>query len=277
MKKVAFKILANNQDITDLIKDRLIKLSLHDAAGEKSDTVSIELDNRDEKIQFPATGASLEVWLGYEGDLHMKGIYEVDELSEPIEDDMLSIHGKAAKMKGSLLAPKEATFDDVSLGDLLSGIAQAHGYDPVISPALSSIMFEHIDQKGESDMNLLTRLAREHGAIAKPVANRLVIILKGESKSASGQALPVQPISDRANSTGTITIQERNDYQSVKATWFDEEKQQSKTELAGQGEPCFVIRSSFKDQDKAKAAASAKLAALKRGKSTLSITRPLIL
>lgn len=275
MKKVAFKVLANNQDITDLIKDRLIKLSVHDAAGEKSDTVSIELDNRDEKIQFPATGASLEVWIGEEGALMMKGIYEVDELSEPIEEDVLSIHGKAAKMKGSLLAKKDAVFDDISLGDLLADIAQAHGYEAVISPELSVVMYEHIDQKGESDMNLLTRLARDQGAIAKPVANRLVVISKGASKSASGQALHVEEITDRANSTGRITIQERNDYQAVKAAWFDEDKQQSVVETAGQGDPCHVIRTPYKDQEKAKAAAKSKLGTLQRGKATLSITRPL--
>lgn len=43
----SFTLRANDQDITAKIKDRLIRLSVTDEAGFKSDTLSIKLDNRD--------------------------------------------------------------------------------------------------------------------------------------------------------------------------------------------------------------------------------------
>lgn len=275
MKNAEYKVLANDQDITAQIRDRLLQLAVHDAAGEESDTVTIKLDNRDEAVQFPATGATLDVYIGAPDALVFKGTFEVDELEEPLDDDTLTIHAKAAKMKGSIKAPRDATFDDVTLADLVQQIAAAHNYEPAVAEELGRIHFDHIDQRGESDMNLLTRLAREHGAIAKPVANRLVVVPKGQSKTVSGRAIPVIEITDPENSSGQVTIQERNDYQSVTAYWFDETNQQKNTEKAGSGSPMFTIRKTHTSQETAKAAASAKLKSLQRGKVTLSITRPL--
>lgn len=275
MRDADYKILANSRDITALIRDRLLKLSIHDAAGEDSDTVTIELDNRDDAVQFPATGATLDVYIGPATALVYKGTYEVDELEEPLEDCTLSIHGKAAKMKGGIKAPRDATFDNITLGGLLDRIAAAHGYEPAISAELAGLSFAHIDQKGESDMNLLTRLAREHGAIAKPVANRLVVVPKGQSQTVSGKSIPDVPITDPANSTGRVTIQERNDYRSVLAYWFDEPNQKKVAQVVGEGEPRFTIRKTHQGQEAAQSAATAKLKQLQRGKATLSITRPL--
>lgn len=275
MIEIDYQILANTKDITSLIRDRLLRLSVRDAAGEESDTISLTIDNRDGVVQFPATGAALEVRIGTKGELISKGVFEVDELSEPLDDDTLTIHAKASKMKSSFKAPKNATFDDISFGELVTKIASEHGYQPAIAQSLASVRFTHIDQKSESDMNLLTRLAREHGAIAKPVANRLVVVPKGQSKSASGQELPTVTISDPQNSTGGVSIQERSDYQSVAAQWFDELKQQNIKETAGSGGPQFTIRKTYPNQAEAQAAAQAKLDSLKRGKATLNISRPL--
>ncbi len=275
MKNADYQVLANAKDITALIRDRLLQLSVHDAAGEDSDTVSIKLDNRDNAVQFPATGATLDVHIGEPDALIFKGTFEVDELTEPLDDDTLTIHGKASKLKGSFKAPKDATFDDITLGDLVQQIAEAHSYEPAIAPELASIRFDHIDQRGESDMNLLTRLAREHGAVAKPVANRLVVVPKGQSKTVSGKDIPVVDISDPDNSSGQVTIQERGHYESVTAYWFDEPNQNKVAETAGSGEPKFTIRKTHTSQQEAVAAADAKLKSLKRGVATLSITRPL--
>jgi hypothetical protein len=276
MKPANYKIVANSRDITQQIKDRFISLSIHDDAGEQSDTVTITLDNRDNKINFPSTGAALDVSIGLGESLVFKGTYEVDELTEPLDDDTLTIHGKASNMKSSFKAPKDASFDNISFGDLVGQIANAHNYTPAIADELAAVTFEHLDQVAESDMNLLTRLARDNGAIAKPVANRLVVVKKGESKTVSGKSLPEIAITDPENSTGTVTIQERNDYQSVTATWFDEQAQQTITETAGSGAPVFTMRSRFKDAKAALAAADAKLKSLQRGTAEISLGRPLM-
>ncbi|MBU2708812.1 hypothetical protein KCM76_22655 [Zooshikella marina] len=266
-----FKIVANQKNITQLIADRLIKLTLQDEAGTKSDAVTIELDNRNQAINFPKTGAELEIWLcGI-----YKGLYVVDELEESLDDDSLTLHGKAANMKGSIKAPHDTSYDTITLQDLANQVASKHGYQLAINPKLAAIQFEHIDQRGESDLNLLTRLAGQHNAIAKAMANKLYIVPKGESRNVRDQKLPTITISDAYNSSGRVIINERNDYQAVQAYWFAEEKQQKIAVLVGKGEPKYILRENYKTASEAKSAANAKLNNLTRGKKSLSLTRPL--
>jgi phage protein D len=190
MKKADYRITANDADITAMLRKRFIKLTLQDSAGEDSDTVAIELDNRDNLIRLPSTGAELKVWIGEPGALVFKGVYQVDELEEPLDDQALVIHGKAAKMLGGIKAPRDAIFDGITLGVLVAKMATEHGYIAAVSPDLAKHVFSHIDQRAESDMNLLTRLARELGAVAKPVGGRLVVVPKGVAQTVTGAALP---------------------------------------------------------------------------------------
>ncbi|EGR2744180.1 hypothetical protein CFE14_RS15905 [Vibrio parahaemolyticus] len=275
MKNATYKVLANKRDITALIADRLIRLSLHDAAGFENDTAEIELDNRDGVVEFPATGAELDIYIGYEDELSFRGTYSVDELEEPIEYDTLMIKAQASQMKQSLKAPRDASFDNVTLGQLAEEIAARHGYQAAVSPEMSGIAFPHIDQRGESDTNLLTRLARENNGFFKVTANKLVVVPKEAGKSVSGKTLPTITISDKENTTGRVTIKDKDDYQSVVAYWFDEPNQEKVGETAGSGEPQYVIKKTHATADAAKQAAVSKLAELKRGNGTLSITRPL--
>ena len=113
-------------------------------------------------------------------------------------------------------------------------------------------------------------------------------------------ALAVTVIDDPEKSSGRVTIQERNDYQSAVAYWFSEAEQRKVPAVAGIvagavaifGEaaqdagqavddaasvvgPRYIIRKTYTDQKSAQEAAAAKLKQLQRGKSTMSITRPL--
>lgn len=148
-------------------------------------------------------------------------------------------------------------------------------------------------------MNLLTRLARELGAVAKPVDGRLVVVPRG-AQTVTGAALPTVVICDPENSSGRVTIQERNDYQLVVAYWFNEAEQRKVPVVTGivagavsvygnapdnageanedadsQAGPRYIIRKTHTDQKSAQEAATAQLKKLQRGKSTMSITRPL--
>lgn len=275
MKNAAFRIIANNNDITAKIADRLLKLSLHDAAGFENDTADIELDNRGGVLEIPPTGAELDIYIGYDDALSYRGTYTVDEIEEPLEYDVLIIKAQAAKMKNGLKAPKDASYDNVTLGTLAAQIAERHGYQPAVASGMAKIALTHIDQRGESDLNLLTRLAKENNGIFKMAANRLVILAKDAGKSVSGKDLPRLVISDPVNSTGRVTIKDKDDYQSVVAYWFDEPNQEKVAVTVGAGEPQFVIKKNHTNENTARVAAEAKLADLKRGNGSLSITRPL--
>jgi phage protein D len=271
-----FAVLANGQDITELIRDRLIRLVVHDVHGELSDSVEIELDNRDLRVETLTTGAELSVAIGYGDELVDKGLYQVDETEEPLETDTILIHAKAAKTKASFKAPRNATYDNVTIGALVQLVAERHGFTPSVSTQLASIQYEHINQEGESDMNMLSRLARDHDALSKPVDNRLLFKTKDESKTVSGKTIPPIVISDPTESRGKVTVTERSNYRSVVAYWYDDEVAEQKKCIAGQGEPIFTIRRHYTDGNKCQAAADAKLRALQRGIKTMTISRPLM-
>ncbi|EOW9487960.1 contractile injection system protein, VgrG/Pvc8 family [Vibrio cholerae] len=278
MKPAVFKIIANGSDITRLIKDRLVRLTLRDEAGVKSDAVTIELDNRDLAIELPSTGAKLEVWIGIGKELEFKGTYQVTELEEPLDEELLTISATAAEFKtSSIKSPKDRTFDAITYGDLVRQIAQEHGLSPVVSESLAKIEFAHIDQVAESDLNLLNRLGRQYDAIAKPVADRLLVTPKAEGKSASGQLMSETVIDDPANSSGRVTITERTNYQTIIAHWFDEEAQQKRSVKVGNGdEPVFTMRRQYQSEQEARDAAKAEFDKQARGKKTLSLSRPLM-
>ncbi len=275
MKQVDFQIIANQNDITAKIRDRLLRLTLQDAAGIENDTAEIELDNRDQAIVPPPTGAELDIYIGYVGQLVFKGTYTVDEFSEPLEIDTLTISAQAVKMKRSFKAPRDESYSNIMLGELVSQIADRHGYEARVESSLAGIHFSHLDQRAESDSNIITRLARENGAMFKVAANKLLLVPKQKGKTASGKDLPVIEITDPEHSRGTVTVQDREDYQSVVAHWFDEMAQEKQVERSGSGKPEFVIRKTHADQAAAQRAANAKLAELQRGNAQLNITRPL--
>jgi len=77
-----FKIIAEGVNITQQIQQRLISLRTTDESGMKSDCLSLELDDRDGKLELPRHGAKLSVSLGYEQTgLTKVGDYAVDTVA----------------------------------------------------------------------------------------------------------------------------------------------------------------------------------------------------
>ncbi len=269
----AFRILADSQDITDRIRDRLLSLRVTDEAGIKSDTVDIKLDDRDALIAWPEHGAELEVSLGYkETGLTRIGLYVVDEVEHGGPPNALTIRAKASDMRHSLKAPRTRVWDNVTLADMLTTIAGEHGLVPKIGESLAAVSYAHIDQTEESDLHLLTRLARENSAVTKPVAGNLIFTPRGESKSISGQELPTIQILASQIQRHQMTQADRGKYAAVLTHWHDPIKAERVPVKVGQGEPVYTLRHTYPDNDQAIRAAQAKLEALQRGTGTLSLT-----
>lgn len=268
-----FRVLANGADITAKIADRLLSLVVTDEAGQKSDTVDIRIDNRDWAVATPPKGAELVVSLGYaETGLIEMGIYTVDETEVGGPPDYLVIKAKAADMRGELKAQKTRSWHDTTLGQLVRTVAGEHGLTPAIGGDLDGIALDHVDQTDESDLHLLTRLARQYGAVAKIAAGNLVLAKKGEAKSVSGKALAPVAISGGDVASWTLTAADRGKYAAVVATHHDQGGNRKVEIRVGEAEgPAHRIRDEYPTEAAARAAADAKLAALKRGEATLTL------
>lgn len=273
--KPSFAISADGGDITGAVKDRLMELRVNDEAGNQSDTVEIRLDDRGGTLALPRKGTQLSVAIGYEETgLVDKGLYVVDEVEGESAASSLTIKAKAADMRSSLKAAKTRGWDGKTLGDIVNTIAGEHGLQAKVAPALAGMNFEHVDQTNESDMHFLTRLAKQYDAIAKPAGEYLVMVPRGEAKSATGKSLPSVSLTRKDITSYRFTIAERGKYGKVIAHYRDEGKAEDVAVTYGDGEPAYTIRHPYQNFEQAYAAAKAKKEALDRGTATVGVTMP---
>lgn len=286
-----FSVSIGGNDITAALRSRVLSIEVTDEAEEKSDTASIELDNRPENgryMDLPEMGASVAISLGYRGHgLTLMGQYEVDSVDVGFSTVMVGC--KAAKMNESFRSPKTQSWFRRTLGAIAQEIAGRNGYTPVINGDLGEILVSHAEQYGESDMAFLTRLTEEHDAVARPTNGRLVIAKRRTGQSASGQTLPSITITpdmclgedgfsygyggreDGGKSGGLPGSETRTEPGGFRTYYYDLKAAEKVAVTAGP-EPYREIATTYRNKIAAEAAANAFLNQKTRSAARLGLT-----
>ncbi|WP_317993623.1 phage late control D family protein [Bartonella gliris] len=210
-------VLANGEDITKTLMDYVLSIEITDEAENKSDRITIELDDRARDsdngfLDIPLIGTVISVTLGYEGGKNRDmGAYLIDEISVSSPPQSLSVTGRAASMNTSYRTPKSQSYHQQTLGSIVQKIAERNGYTPKVDPSLAKIVVRHIDQTSESDMAFATRLAEEYDAVAKPVDGKLVLAKRGEGKAITGETLPIVVIHEKHCTSWDFKYSARNE------------------------------------------------------------------
>ncbi len=272
-----FQVIANSIDITLDIADRLMRISVVDERGLNSDSLEIRLDDRDNAVALLPTGALLKVALGQRDNngrvnLVPMGRYVVDEIELAGPPESYIIRAKSADMGNSLKQHKTRAWDEITMGDLVAKVAQEHGLTAAVDSKLAAIAIPHLSQTEESDLHLLTRLAREHDAMAKPANGHLLFMPKGKAISFTGKAISTVTVNKNQCSDWRVTLADRSKYQAVVTHWQDTTTGNRTAEQVGSGEPVYTLKGTRKTQQAALEAAQAKLQSLKRGQGKGSIT-----
>jgi len=264
-----FRLLANSRDITTVIRNRLLSLTVSDRAGLHTDTVEIRVDDREGPIELPNKGVELDVSLGYkEQGLVQMGLYTVDEIELSGPPDTLIIRARAANMRSALKEHKTRAWDQTTLGNLVNTIAAEHELEPRVGEFLGAINIPHLDQTEESDLHLLTRLAKQYDAVTKPAGGFLLFVPRG----ATGKAIPAVTINRDQTSDHRVTMADRGKYPAVRAHWHNTATGTRTPVQVGEGKPVYTLRHNYSDADTARSAAQGKLHALSRGLATASLT-----
>lgn len=211
-------------DQTLEISKRLISLSMTDKRGLESDELSLTLDDTDARLPLPTEGNNIKLWLGmpYSGEMVYKGDFVIDEAEHSGTPDQISIRAKAADMKSELKSKRSISYHDTTLGNIASEVAARHSLTLSIDETASAIEFEHIDQTRESDLNLLTRLAKQNDLSVSIKNGHLIIKPTANGKSASGQALGVVTITRASGDSHRYSRADRtSDYKEVVASYRD--------------------------------------------------------
>lgn len=279
-----FRIIADETDITETLRPRLLSLSVSDEVGLQSDALELALDDRDGKIEIPPLGVTLSVYLGYRpslaslgqtlGGLTYLGTFAADEVETSGPPDTLYIRATAADMGGDIKSQRNRHWHDATISDIATAIAAAHELTAKVADDLGAIRYEHLDQSNESDIQLLTRIATDHDAIATIKNGVLILTPKGAGLSVSGKTLPPRAVLKTDLTSWSVTQITRANYKSVVAAYHDMADGERKEVTAGNGSPTQRVRQVYKSEAAARRAAKAKLDEVGRAQDRFRCSLP---
>lgn len=231
----AYMLTLNGADITQNFSDRLIGLTMTDNRGFEADQLDIALDDTDGLVELPPRGASLTLWLGWQGSaLVNKGSFTVDEIEHRGAPDTLTIRGRSADFRGTLNSRREQSWHDTTLGVIVETVAQRNKLTASVADALKTIAIPHIDQTQESDAAFLSRLAERNGASVSVKAGKLLFLKAGSAMTASGKPIPQMTVERGDGDRHQFAIADREAYTGVTAKWLhtrDPKPQKQKVKL----------------------------------------------
>lgn len=220
--KPAFRISVAGQDATGAVADRLLSLAITDEDGTKADRLEIELDDRDSRLEFPDTDATVEVSLGFQGgQLSFMGVFAVDGVSGEGPKQSMRITATAADLKGDIRSPRTRAWEQKSLKAIVSTIAGEAGLKPVVGESVAGKVWAYLAQTAESNLHFLTRIAATLDATCKPAGGALVVQRRGEGKTAAGDQLTPPTIHRSRLSDWSWSFEGRSVYRSAEAEWTE--------------------------------------------------------
>lgn len=281
--KPEYRLLANQQDITDTIRDRLITLRYSDEAGMESDVLEITLADHvtDQPIKMPPSGAELELFIGYDGEAERVGMFVCDEIELAGWPGEMTIRARAAPFdqskngKSNLQTQKTRSWaKGTTIDSLVAKIAKEHGMEYAVADSLQQIQLPHIDQTDESDIHFLGRIAKKYDAVVKPAAGKILLAKIGSAKTIGGQDIPPVYLKPTDVSRWRVVMSKRETAGMVVAYWHAVKSAKRHEVRVGEGEPVRRLKMYYPTQEMALAAARSELDRRERRKVTVSVTLP---
>jgi len=257
------------KDLTATLKPFVMSIALTESVDNTTDTLSLSL-NGEGVNQFPVSGTNLQVHLGYqETGLANMGVYKVDTKILSGMPLALAIKAGASDFNAPYKEQKNRHWDHKTLGNILKVIAQDNGLELVTDMADEPVTY--LEQFNESDMALVTRLAKEYAAFGTIKAGRLVF------KSAKVEKVSILKLSDLLNFR--LQWQDKPNFDATAAHWHDRNSNVSNIEVWDgqswqhqlQGKT-YTLKTIYTSQWQACKAAKAKWTQLKQMTLTAQLT-----
>ncbi|XZU43710.1 contractile injection system protein, VgrG/Pvc8 family [Acinetobacter baumannii] len=269
-----YRLEVDGNDISPLVIDRLISLTIKDNRGLVVDSVDIDLDDSDGQLEIPPEGAIIQVWIGWSNTgLVDKGKYKVESVTHRGAPDILSISAFSNDVSEGLKQKRERSFSNKTIQVIFETVGAEYALKTIVHDTLANRVISYIAQN-ESDANLITRIADEHDAIATVKNGHLILLPRGASQTVSGLPLPTAQIfrsdGDGHNyTTGTGTDR----ITGVKAFYYDAGKSKKLYVVIGDNEENLKeIRYVHRDKKTAELACQAEFNRCKRSSQKLSYT-----
>lgn len=267
----AWRVTLDGQDLTDRLAPRLLDLTLSESRGDEADQVDLRLHDHDGRVALPKRGVTLQVAIGWrDGGLFDKGTFVVDDVEHSGAPDIVTIRARSADLTGAVRGRRERSWHNTTLGDILGTIAGEHSLRPAIAAELASTAIPHLDQANESDINLLTRLAKRFDAVATVKAGTLIFAPIASGTTPSGTPLPGVHITRASGDQHRYTVVDRESHTGVRAYWGDRNAARRKAVLVGTADNEKKLQATYATEVEARQQAEAELSRLTRGTAQLS-------
>ncbi|MDH0200819.1 phage late control D family protein [Comamonas aquatica] len=262
------------QDIATKIAPRLVSLTLTEGRENTADQLDIELSDHDGRLELPRKEAEIELHIGWVGQpLIDKGLFVVDEVEHTGAPDKVTIRARAADLGGQIRTRAEKSWRTTTLGAIIADLARRSQLTHKVDERLAQIAIDHLTQTNESDMHLLTRLARKHDAVATVKKKHLLFMPINGTRNSKGQSLPAIHITRQDGDQHRWSSSTRDAFDGVKAYWSDSVNGKRHGVVAGKKTGNVkTLKETYASEQDALAAARAERQRLERGLATFELT-----
>ncbi|HZH44273.1 MAG TPA: phage late control D family protein [Lysobacter sp.] len=269
----AWRVVLGGQDLTERIRPRLIDLTLTESRGGEADQLDLRIHDHDGRMGLPRRGVELTVAIGWaDAGMIDKGRFRVDEVEHSGSPDVITVRARSADLTQAIRRRRERSWHGVTLGAVVRNLAGEHGLQARIAPALAGVSIQHLDQAGESDAHLLSRLAKRYDAVATVKNGSLLFLPIGAGQTAAGDPLPTVSIFRRDGDQHRYLLADRETYSGVRAYWHHKAGAERKSVLVGESGNAKRLRDTFSSEAEAREHAEAEWKRIQRGAATMSYT-----
>jgi len=226
VKRPTLRVVFNGVDITAEITPLVLRLEYTDHSGGADDELEIELinDGRWWGSWYPEKGTSVEAWIGYEGEpLLSCGKFEAEELSFEGPPDRFVLRGISSSIRRQMRTKKTRAWENATLSRIVRDIANEYGARVIWEG--EDVKFGRVDQRNETDLAFLQRLAEDYGFNFKVVGTTIVFIKAKNLESLD----PVVTISREQCLSYTIDDKAHKVYKGAEVIYFDHKENRKKS------------------------------------------------
>jgi len=272
----AFDIHIEGKPVSGDLSNRLIDLTLTDKRELEADQLDLTLSDHDGRLAIPPRGVVLSCAIGWqsqgEPELVDKGKFIVDEIEHSGAPDKLIIRARSADFRQGFKTPKERSWHNQNLGQIVNTLAKENQLTANIAPSLLNVVISHIDQTNESDAHFLTRLAKQHDAIITIKNGQLLVLPIGNGQTIN-KAIPTITIKRQDGDKHRLTIADRaSTFSGVKAKWHEFKNAKNHVVNIGKSDNLKTLRQTYSSENTARKEAEAEWQRLQRAKQQMELT-----
>lgn len=281
-----YRLIADEEDVTEVLSSRLMSLTLTDNKGFEADSLTLTFDDSDGQVTLPSRGVKIKLAIGWKGEpLFVKGTFIINRVEHSGAPDKITVIASSADVCKTLNTRQNRSWHKTTVGAVVEKIASDNNLEAELGRGTADRPVEHLDQTNESDASFLMRLARMFGATASVKDGHLLFFLMGQGITASGIPLPLVTLSRQDGDAHRFWLDDVSSYSGVQAHWLDTQNPKKESTikadrqqnasgnvwLEGKDENVLVLNRIYASQSDAQRAAKVQLERLQRGTVSFSL------